>query len=65
MQDKHLSRAFIRGLFDTGGGFHRHNPFSAKVEITSYYEKFREDMAKCLVSLDSNQFTMGQNLHNV
>lgn len=50
-ENKKFSKAFLRGLFDTDGGFHRHNPFSAKVEFTSYSEMFREDIARCLILL--------------
>ncbi len=51
MPNKTLTAAFLRGLFDTDGGFHRHNPFSSKVEFTSYSEKFREDIVQALISL--------------
>lgn len=47
-KEKKFGRAFIRGLFDTDGGFHRHNPFSSKVEITSHSKLFREDIARLL-----------------
>ena len=53
-KNKELAKAFLRGLFDTDGGFHRHNPFSAKVEFTSHSKKFREDIMQLLKLLGFN-----------
>jgi hypothetical protein len=50
-ENNSLAISFLRGLFDTDGGFHRHNPFSSKVEFTSYSRRFRDDIAKLLKQL--------------
>ncbi len=50
-QDRVLSAAFIRGLFDTDGGYHRHNPYSSKVGITSFSKDFLSDVIAILIWL--------------
>ncbi|RLG69485.1 MAG: hypothetical protein DRO07_02275 [Candidatus Iainarchaeum archaeon] len=50
-KNKELSKAYIRGLFDTDGSIFRHHRFSAKIEITSHSQKFRKDIIRLLIRL--------------
>jgi intein/homing endonuclease len=61
--NKVFGKAFLRGLFDTDGGFHRHNPFSAKVEITSHSKKFRQDIANLLIKLGFKPVTINTHVY--
>ena len=60
---KVFGRAFLRGLFDTDGGFHRHNPFSAKVEITSHSKEFRQDIANLMITLGFKPVTINTHIY--
>ena len=41
-------KAFLRGLFDTDGGFHRHYKTTAQIQITSYSVEFRKQVWEAL-----------------
>ncbi|MDD5148042.1 MAG: LAGLIDADG family homing endonuclease, partial [Candidatus ainarchaeum sp.] len=63
LENRALSKCFIRGVFDTDGGFHRHNPFSSKIEITSYSDNFREDIYQTLKMLGFNPIMIGMRVY--
>lgn len=51
---KRFSAAFLRGLFDTDGGFHRHHKKSSQVEYTSHSPEFLKGVYSLLKSLGLN-----------
>ncbi|MFH1588023.1 MAG: LAGLIDADG family homing endonuclease [Candidatus Diapherotrites archaeon] len=48
------SQAFLRGLFDTDGGFHRHHKNSAQIHYTSYDSNFLKQVWELLLTLGFN-----------
>ena len=54
LKNKKYSLAFLRGLFDTDGGFHRHHKQSAQVEYTSHSPEFLKQVWKLLADLGFN-----------
>lgn len=51
MKNKKLTYAFIRGVFDTDGSFHRHHKKDAALELISGYKNFLNDLAIILESI--------------
>ncbi len=49
-----LKRSFLRGLFDTDGGVHRHHQNSVQLHITSYTTAFLKEVHELLLSLGFN-----------
>ncbi|MDO8427802.1 MAG: LAGLIDADG family homing endonuclease [Candidatus Diapherotrites archaeon] len=47
-------KAFLRGLFDTDGGFHRHHTHSAQIEITSHDPVFLKEVWNMFLDLGFN-----------
>lgn len=62
-QNKRFACAFIRGLFDTDGGFFRHHKKSAMLELTSYSPALLEEVYMMLKKLDLNPSLSGKNLY--
>jgi hypothetical protein len=52
--NKKFSAAFLRGLFDTGGGFHRHHKTCAQAEYTSHSPEFLGQVYGLLNRLNLN-----------
>lgn len=52
--NKKFSAAFLRGLFDTDGGFHRHHKKCAQAEYTSHSPNFLREVYELLKGLDLN-----------
>jgi hypothetical protein len=53
-QNKEFSKAFLRGLFDTDGGFHKHHKNSAQLEITTYSPDFLKQIYRLLCEHNLN-----------
>lgn len=51
---KDYSIAFLRGLFDTDGGFHKHHENSAQIGYTSYSPSFLRQIYELLYKLNFN-----------
>lgn len=52
--DTNYSKAFLRGLFDTDGGFHRHHLNSAQIQFTSYDSVLLRQVWQLLIDLNFN-----------
>ncbi|MEK6973452.1 MAG: LAGLIDADG family homing endonuclease [archaeon] len=63
IEKKALKIGFIRGVFDTDGGFHRHNPKSAKIEITSHSRKFLKEIFEVLKELKLQPFMLQKQVY--
>lgn len=62
ISNEKLLKAFLRGLFDTDGGIHKHHKNSAQLQITSYSTEFREQVFNCLRMLG---FKAGMTCENI
>ena len=62
-QNKEFLKAFLRGLFDTDGGFHRHHKKSAMIQITSYSVGFRTQVFNALKELDFKPSISGNDIY--
>ena len=54
LKNREYSLAFLRGLFDTDGGFHRHHKKSAQIEYTSFSPNFLKQVWELLIKLNFN-----------
>ena len=52
--NKKFSSAFLRGVFDTDGGFHRHHKNCAQIEYTSHSPRFLAQIYSALKDLNLN-----------
>ncbi|MBS3147551.1 hypothetical protein J4219_01560 [Candidatus Woesearchaeota archaeon] len=55
--------AFLRGVFDTDGSFHRHRPTDAAAEITSADARFLQEVTAALLFLGIRATSSGRNVY--
>jgi len=61
--DKKYLSAFLRGVFDTDGSFHRHRKNDAVVEFTSCDKPFLQEIVKALDILGFRASSSGKNIY--
>lgn len=62
LTDEKLLKSFLRGLFDTDGGIHRHYKTTAQIQITSHSTEFRNQVWASLKKLG---FKAGMTCENI
>lgn len=63
LQNNELLKAYLRGMFDTDGSFHRHHKNDAIVGYCSLDEKHMTEIQDALTQLGYNARLHGKNLH--
>lgn len=62
-QNPEFQKAFLRGLFDTDGGYFRHHQKSAMLQFCSYSPDFMKEVSELLIHLGFKNSVSGTNLY--